>query len=288
MKTYSSIADLRAAVRVARGNDTSIGCVMTMGALHAGHRALLDEARSKTEFVVATIFVNPTQFAPGEDLDRYPRPLESDLAICSDAVVDAVFLPSVEVMYPPGAQTTVNVIDVSQPLEGAYRPTHFDGVTTVVLKLLNIVQPDVAFFGQKDFQQCAVIRQMVADLDVPVRIETVPTVRDADGLALSSRNQYLSQAERQTALALNRGLTRVKSRLESGETDVHAAGSEFRETLSATPGLELDYAVVADPDTLEPLAEVQSDMVALVAAKVGTTRLIDNVLIHIGDVAAIS
>lgn len=250
-----------------------------MGALHAGHRSLLETARKQTDFVVATIFVNPTQFAPGEDLDRYPRPLENDLAICKNAGVDIVFLPDVETMYPQGAQTVVTVSTVSQPLEGASRPTHFAGVTTIVLKLLNLVQPDTAFFGQKDYQQCAVIRQMVKDLDVPVDVCTVPTVRDDDGVALSSRNQYLSDDERLSARKLNEALRHAECRFAEGEANVPLVVDEMQQLLNTDPRIQLEYAVIVDPDNLEELVTAETQMVALVAAKVGSTRLIDNTII---------
>lgn len=279
MQVLKSVEAVREAVRTARSVRRSVGCVMTMGALHAGHRSLLDLACEETDFVAATIFVNPTQFAPHEDLDKYPRPLESDLEICRAAGVDAVFLPSVDTMYPADSQTTVSVSMVSQPLEGAHRPTHFDGVSTVVLKLLNIVNPDVAYFGQKDYQQCAVIRRMVRDLNVPVDIRTAPTIRDADGLALSSRNQYLSETEREAALKLNASLSDAEKRIAEGCGDVAAVEAAMRERLS-DPAISLDYAVIVDPDSLAPIAAAQATMVALVAAKVGSTRLIDNRIIE--------
>lgn len=281
MQQLTSVEDVRRTVSSAKAAGQSVGCVMTMGALHAGHRSLLDVARKETDFVVATIFVNPTQFAPHEDLAKYPRPLKNDLALCLDAGVDAVFLPSVATMYPEDAQTTVTVGRVSQPLEGTHRPTHFQGVATVVLKLLNIVSADIAYFGQKDYQQCAVIRQMVRDLNVPVDVRTVPTVRDADGLALSSRNQYLSDDERVTALRLNASLEMAEQMLHSGADDVAGIVAEMVRLLEAGGLVDLDYAAIVDPDSLETLSEPHRRMVALVAGKVGTTRLIDNRVIEL-------
>ena len=281
MEQHSRIDPLRAAVRAAKANDQLVGCVMTMGALHAGHRSLLDAARRETDFVVATIFVNPTQFAPNEDLEKYPRPIEDDLAVCSDSGVDAVFLPSVEAMYSDDAQTIVRVSRVSHPLEGAHRPTHFEGVATVVLKLLNIVRPDIAYFGQKDYQQYVVIRQMVRDLNVPVDIKSVPTVRAPDGLALSSRNRYLSPKERRTALLLHEALVMAEHQLVSGIESVNDVVDQMRSLIDSGDDVAVDYVAIVDPDSLVSLNQPQASMVALVAVKVGTTRLIDNRIIEL-------
>ncbi len=268
--------ELRQAVRQARRQGASIGCIPTMGALHAGHVSLMEASRQRCDFSVVTIFVNPTQFAPQEDLEKYPRPIERDLAACRQAGMDLVFTPQVETMYPPGFSTWVEVTGLTNRLEGASRPTHFRGVTTIVMKLFQLVQPDVAFFGAKDYQQQLVIRRMVRDLNVPVEIVTCPTVRETDGLALSSRNVYLSPQERTSALVLSESLALAESRLRSGTQDIAAIEAEMRKLLDARPGVVTDYAVIVDAETLEPLPRPQPRMTALVAARVGTTRLIDN------------
>ena len=273
MQTFDAIAPLRSAVAAARKDGSRIGCVMTMGALHAGHATLIETSARECDFTVVTIFVNPTQFAPGEDFAAYPRPLDADLAVCRDAGASAVFMPSDALLYPEGFQTYVTTEQVTQPLEGASRPSHFRGVTTVVLKLLNIAAADVAYFGQKDYQQQAVLRQMAADLNVPTEIATVPTVRDADGLALSSRNAYLSDDERMTALALSAAL-RAATATFADSSSPDAAEAALQQHLAATAGLEVDYAVVVDSATLR--RPITNAPVALVAARVGTTRLIDN------------
>jgi pantoate--beta-alanine ligase len=247
-----------------------------MGALHAGHKSLIDAARNDAGGAVVSLFVNPTQFGPQEDLARYPRPREQDLALCRSAGVELVFAPSAAEMYPPGMSTWVQVDELSSVWEGALRPTHFRGVATVVVKLLNIVQPDVAYFGQKDYQQQALIRRMVRDLDLPVEIRTCPTVRDPDGLALSSRNAYLSPAERTAGLCLFQALSRAKVELQRGQNDPKRLSALMQNLIRQTPGATLDYAVVVDPVSLKELTAPQAEMVALVAARVGATRLIDN------------
>jgi pantoate--beta-alanine ligase len=279
MKTVATIEKLREEVAAARTAGKQIGCVPTMGALHAGHVSLVKAAKAATDFVVVTVFVNPAQFGPSEDLAMYPRPLEEDLARCRAAGVDLVFHPDVSVVYPRENATFVEVPGLSDVLEGAFRQGHFRGVTTVVLKLLNIVLPDVAFVGRKDYQQQLLIRKMVADLDVPVEIMTCPTVREADGLALSSRNTFLSPAERETALAISRSLERARQMVENEKSSVALARSELQKRLTETAGLSLDYATIVDAATLEEDDEATCsavDLVALVAARVGATRLIDN------------
>lgn len=275
------IPEIRSSVARARQSGLRIGCVPTMGALHAGHRSLMEAARRECGFVVVTIFVNPTQFGPNEDYTRYPRPLEDDLNICREVGVDLVFHPETPAMYPPGATTRVEVGGLSEVLEGAYRPGHFCGVTTVVSKLLNITAPDIAYFGAKDYQQQLLIRRMCADLDMPVEIRTCPTVREADGLALSSRNAYLSAEHRQQALALSQALFLARELLQSGRQDMAAVRREMESRLKAEPDLTLDYATIADPDTLEELTAPAPRMQALVAARVGTTRLIDNLPVEL-------
>jgi pantoate--beta-alanine ligase len=270
---------LRLFLAPARKAGARIGVVPTMGALHAGHLSLMQTAREECDVVVVTIFVNPLQFGPNEDFESYPRPLEEDLDRCRDAGVDFVFHPTRKILYPPGFDTKVEVGQLSTLWEGAHRPGHFRGVTTVVLKLLNIVGADIAYFGLKDYQQQAIIRRMCRDLHVPTEIRACPTVRDADGLALSSRNQYLSPHERTAALAIWKSLTLARDRLLAGESDLESLRSDMRTLLENTEHVVPDYATLADPNTLAELSQPQSRMVALVAAQVGKTRLIDNLLI---------
>ena len=272
----SHIPEVRQAVGTARLSGCTIGCVPTMGALHAGHISLIKEARKRTDFVVVTIFVNPSQFAPHEDLTKYPRPLERDLQMCREAGANLVYVPEVPSLYPPGYQTWVTVEEMTKPLEGAIRTTHFRGVTTIVLKLFNIVQPDVACFGAKDFQQQSIIRRMVLDLDLPVEIVVCPTIREADGLALSSRNVYLSKKERVVALSLSQSLKLAQEKLNAGERDLTTITQAMKSLIEAHPEIKIDYVTIADPDSLNELQTAQAAMVALIAARVGNTRLIDN------------
>jgi pantoate--beta-alanine ligase len=278
----TDIAPLRQAVAEARCKGRSIGLVPTMGALHAGHLSLIEAARAQTEFVVVSIFVNPTQFGPHEDLNRYPRPLERDLELCGKAGVDLVFHPQPEVLYPPGYRTFVEVTGLQNVLCGASRPGHFRGVATVVLKLFNLVQPDCAYFGQKDAQQARIIQQMVRDLNVPVEVRVCPIVREADGLALSSRNEYLEAEERQRAAVLHRTLTEARRRIEEGERDAAAIRRRMAEQIAGVRGAVLDYAAVVDADSLEDLAAIVAGRPVLLAlaVKFGGARLIDNVLIE--------
>jgi len=264
-----TIADVRRALqRLPR----PLGLVPTMGALHEGHLSLVARARADCAAVAVSIFVNPLQFGPREDLDSYPRDLDRDLQLLDG--VDVVFAPEAAAFTPPQRRTTVSVAGLTTTLEGTTRPGHFDGVTTIVTKLFNVVGPDRAYFGNKDFQQLAVIRRMVSDLDVPVDIIGCPIVRDRDGLALSSRNAYLSDVERGQALALSRALTAAQA---AWDGDADSARARLRRTLEAAPGVRLDYAEVIDPVTLDPLEGVVADAAqAVVAAWVGTTRLIDN------------
>ncbi|WP_022964515.1 pantoate--beta-alanine ligase [Halopseudomonas pelagia] len=277
MNTLHSIAQLRAALSRARQDGKRIGLVPTMGNLHAGHIALVEKARQRTDFVVVSIFVNPLQFAAGEDLDSYPRTLEADQRKLLDAGAHLVFAPNVNEMYPHGMQghTRISVPVVSEGLCGASRPGHFEGVATVVSKLLNIVQPDLAVFGQKDFQQLAVIRKMAQDLCLPVQIMGEPTVRAEDGLALSSRNGYLSEAERQTAPVLYKTLQSIASEIQSGQRDYAALIERARQQLEIA-GLRADYLDLRDATSLHPVTANTTDMVVLAAAYLGKTRLIDN------------
>jgi pantoate--beta-alanine ligase len=277
MQVVERIAEVRRSLRPVRQTGATIGFVPTMGALHSGHRSLINAARAGCRFVAVSIFVNPTQFAPHEDLSKYPRPRTQDLELCRAAGADLVFYPTTDEMYPPGGATTVEVMGLTTLWEGAARPTHFQGVTTVVAKLFHIVEPDIAYFGQKDYQQQAIIRQMVRDLDMPVEIRTCPTVRDPDGLALSSRNMYLSVAQRHAGLCLSRAL-RAGEAMFAANTSPPIIAAAMQAAIRNTPGAVLDYAAVVDPDSLQELDQPQPRAVALVAAKVGTTRLIDNAI----------
>jgi pantoate--beta-alanine ligase len=277
MRTLRTIAEMRAYVTRARGQGRTIGLVPTMGAFHAGHEALIRAARAACDEVIVSLFVNPTQFDEPTDLDAYPRTEDGDAAIAAGLGADVLFAPPVGEIYPDGFATSVRVAGLSAVLEGAERgPGHFDAVCTVVCKLFNIVAPDVAFFGQKDAQQVVVIRRMVRDLDIPVRLEIVPTVREADGLALSSRNARLGAADRERATALRRGLDAVRAAVEAGAPDPAAAG---RDTMRAA-GVEPDYLALVDPDTLEPVERMDGRVLVVVAARVGPARLIDNELIE--------
>jgi pantoate--beta-alanine ligase len=280
MKIVQAIAEMRALSRSARSGDKRLGLVPTMGALHEGHLSLVRAACAKTDVVAASIFVNPTQFGPNEDFARYPRNLESDCAILEREGVELLFAPSVEEMYPAGAVTWVIVEGMSDRLCGKSRPGHFRGVTTVVAKLFHIVEPDVAFFGQKDAAQHAIIRRMVRDLDLPVAIEICPIVREADGLALSSRNAYLSAEERKSALLLHRSLRRVEGIFQAGERDSAKLIATAKQEFASEPGVRLDYFEILNPETLEPRAQVTGATLAAVAAFVGKTRLIDNVVLR--------
>ena len=262
---------------------------MTMGALHAGHRSLLEAAAGEGLWTVATVFVNPTQFGPGEDFAKYPRTLDADLDVCRDAGAALVFTPSAEEMYPPDAGTVVRLPNITAPLEGRFRPGHFDGVATVVLKLLNVVQPDVAYFGRKDYQQAAVIRRMVRDLNVPTEVRVCETVREPGGLAMSSRNRYLSADERAAALSISEALNESATLLRTEGVSVDFVRAQMWALLSRSDLVAVQYASVADADSLEELHETRERMVVSVAAKVGETRLIDNVVVDLGgpDVPAI-
>ena len=254
-----------------------VGAVLTMGALHDGHRALLERARAECASVVASIFVNPTQFGPAEDFARYPRDEAGDLAILESAGVDVVLVPPVEEIYPAGAGTTIDVGPIAEPLEGAARPGHFRGVATVVTVLFDLIRPDRTYFGQKDAQQCLVVRQLVGDLALPIQVVVCPTVREADGLAVSSRNRLLSLAERAAAPVLYRGLDEGRLAIESGERDGEIVRERMRDILAGEALLQPDYVSVADGSTLRELDEVSGDVLLSLAARIGTTRLIDNV-----------
>jgi pantoate--beta-alanine ligase len=271
---------LERCVQAWRDAGDRIAVVPTMGALHEGHLSLVDAARESADRVIVTIFVNPTQFAPTEDLDRYPRDLAGDLRLVSARGADLVFAPAEQAIYPPGFGTYIDPPPVAGRLEGQFRPTHFRGVCTVVLKLLNLTQAHIAWFGQKDFQQLAVIRAMARDLDHPCEIAMAPTVRDAAGLALSSRNRFLSGEEPQQALALIGALRQAAGLIEEGELDGHVIMTELNQALIDGGATSIDYAVIADPATLETMHMIRRPAVLLVAARVGQTRLIDNWLVE--------
>jgi pantoate--beta-alanine ligase len=278
MEVERTIEAVRQRVRQVRSQGKWIGFVPTMGALHEGHRSLIRAARQETDFVVVSIFVNPTQFGPSEDYLRYPRPFEKDVQVCAEEGVDLVFAPDVETMYPSGFCTYVTVEGLSQLYEGRFRPGHFRGVATVVLKLFHIVEPDVAYFGQKDAQQARIVRQMIRDLNLPVTLVVCPTVREPDGLAVSSRNTYLEPHERQQALALSSALYRAAELVRQGQRCAERLRGEMLRVLQEGP-VQVDYADVVDPETFLPVEEVTGEALAIVAARVGSTRLIDNLLL---------
>ncbi len=273
MKALRTVAEFRVARAAAPG---PLGLVPTMGALHEGHLSLVRRARAECATVAMSIFVNPAQFGPHEDLARYPRPLERDLALAEDAGVDLVFAPSVEEMYPPGYATYVEVGGPALRWEGERRPSHFRGVATVVAKLFTITSPQRAYFGEKDYQQLRVVARLARDLDLPVEVVGCPIVREPDGLALSSRNVYLTLEERPRATALYRALQEAQRLVAGGERDASQVQAAMEAALQATPGVLVEYAAVVDAASLEPLQTIRAPARALVAARLGTVRLIDN------------
>ena len=278
VQVIRSIQELRSSLAPIRIACRTIGLVPTMGALHAGHGRLIETARRETHCVVVTLFVNPIQFDRSDDYDRYPRPLSTDLEFCTRLGVDFVFAPSTEEMYPRPQRAFVEVTQVSEGLCGQFRPGHFRGVATVVLKLLNIVLPDRAYFGEKDAQQLAVIRRLAADLNVPVTIVEVPTLREADGLALSSRNQHLSPEERRIAPLLSRALETARGLISAGETRAAAVKRESLRVLDEQPGVRVEYLEIVGPEDMQPVQEIAGPVRVAGAIWVGKTRLIDNVL----------
>lgn len=280
MEITHNIESARTFSRAARAREARVALVPTMGALHEGHLSLVRAARAKSDAVVVSIFVNPTQFGPNEDFAKYPRNLERDREFLQHEGVDLVFVPSAEEMYPPGDTTWVEVRDLSERLCGRSRPGHFRGVTTVVSKLFHIIGPDVAFFGQKDAAQVAIIRRMVRDLHIVVDIEVGPIVRESDGLAMSSRNSYLSSEERKSALVLHRSLTRVQVQYDKGEREAGKLISTAKEEFAAEPAARLDYFEIVGPDTLEAVERIKDRSLVAVAAFLGRTRLIDNILLE--------
>jgi pantoate--beta-alanine ligase len=280
MRTVRTVAELREALRPARRAERVIGLVPTMGALHDGHLSLIRDARARCDEVVVSLFVNPSQFNDAGDLAAYPRDEARDAALAEEAGADVLFAPAEREVYPPGFATTVHVGGLTEPLEGVERGIgHFDAVTTVVTKLLNMVAPDVAFFGQKDAQQALIVRKLVRDLDVPVRIEIRPTVREADGLALSSRNVHLRGGDRERALALHDALRAAEASLAAGERDAQALRAAALGAMRAR-GVEPEYLEVVGTDDLQPVARVDGDALLAVAARVGGTRLIDNTILR--------
>lgn len=277
----NEIAEVRRSME--RAAAASWGLVPTMGYLHEGHLSLVRRARAENDGIAVSIYVNPTQFAPSEDLDRYPRDLERDLALLRGEGVDLVFVPTDEVMYPSGFQTTVTVSEVTRTLEGRSRPTHFQGVTTVVAKLFNIFQPTRAYFGQKDAQQVVVVRRMVRDLAFPLQLVVCPIVREADGLAMSSRNRRLSPSQRAAATVLYRALSRATAAVNNGEWDGDALREQMRAIIAAEPEARVDYVSVAHPLTLEELDRIDESALLSLAVFVGETRLIDNVVVNASD-----
>jgi pantoate--beta-alanine ligase len=282
MVELHAIPALREWLRGHRMARRRIGFVPTMGYLHQGHLSLVDGARRRADVVVMSIFVNPLQFGPSEDFTRYPRDLDRDRALASARGVDALFVPSVEAMYPPGAEVRVVPGPTADRWEGAARPGHFTGVLTVVAKLLHLVEPDVACFGRKDVQQAVLIGQMVRDLDWPLEIVVGPTVREPDGLALSSRNAYLTPEERRQAVALSRALRAAHEAWRRGETNAGALESAMRQQLAMFPGVQVEYIAIAEPRALAPVATVDAGTVVALAGRLGRTRLIDNIVLGEG------
>jgi pantoate--beta-alanine ligase len=276
LRQVATVAELRALLDGVRRQGSRIGLVPTMGALHEGHLSLVRACRQECEFTVASIYVNPSQFGPREDFDKYPRPLEDDLARLVSAGTDVAFLPATDEMYRPGFATWVEPGAVAEPLEGQCRPGHFRGVATIVLKLFLQAAPHAAYFGSKDYQQVLVIRQMVRDLDLPVTIRVCPTVREPDGLAMSSRNRYLGREGRQRALLLWKSLCAARELVAGGQRSAAAVEARMREVLRSAGEVRIDYVALADPETLEPVRQINRPVLAALAVWVDGTRLIDN------------
>jgi len=281
MEIIETIDGMRKAIAKAKSTGKKIGLVPTMGALHAGHISLVKAAKKETDFAVVSIFVNPTQFGPTEDIDKYPRPFEADRKACKDSGVDIVFAPTVKEMYPQQNITWVNVEKLSEPLCGKTRPIHFRGVATVCTKLFNIVQPDIAFFGQKDAQQTVVIKQMVADLNMPLKIVVCPTVREKDGLAMSSRNKYLNAEQRKDAPLLYAALQEAEVFIGAGERKSSFLKEQMKKLLSISSRTEIDYISIADAKTLEEIDEIKGKILIAMAVKLGPARLIDNIVLDV-------
>jgi pantoate--beta-alanine ligase len=279
MEVAKTIESVRALVNAARSVGKKIGLVPTMGALHIGHISLIEAAAKECDFVVVSIFVNPTQFGEGEDFEKYPRPLKADLEICEKAGVDVVFAPTVEQMYPAENITWVDVEKLSEPLCGLSRPGHFRGVTTVCAKLFNIVAPDAAFFGQKDAQQAVVIKRMVADLKMALEIVVCPTVREPNGLAVSSRNKYLSEEQKKDSSYIYKSLQKCEEMIEAGTTEVSVIIGEMKKVLNQVPSIEIEYVSIVDAESLQAIDRICGEVLAAVAVRIGTARLIDNIVV---------
>ena len=282
MEVAETIESIRSVVKAARSGGKKISLVPTMGALHIGHISLIEAAVKECDFVVVSIFVNPTQFVPGEDFEKYPRPLEADLEICRKAGVDVVFAPTPEQMYPAENLTWVNVEKLTEPLCGQFRPGHFRGVTTVCAKLFNIVAPDIAFFGQKDAQQAIVIKRMAADLNMPLEIVICPTVREPDGLAVSSRNQYLTAEQRKDAAYIYKSLQKCRQMIDAGIADTQKIIVEMRKILQQASSIKIEYVSIVDAETLQNIDQTIGKVLAAVAVGIGPARLIDNILVDAG------
>ena len=282
MKLAKTIRSVRALVQTARSRNQKIGLVPTMGAFHPGHISLIETAVKECDFVVVSIFVNPTQFGPAEDFKKYPRSLDTDLETCRKIGVDVVFVPSTEQMYPVQNLTWVNVEKLTESLCGQFRPEHFRGVTTVCAKLFNIIAPDIAFFGRKDAQQAVVIKRMVADLNMPLRIVVCPIVRGPDGLALSSRNQYLTEQQKKDATLIYSSLQKCREMVEAGIEDCTKIIAQMREVLNQAPSINIEYISIVDAETLQSISRITGKILAAVAVKIGTARLIDNILVDTG------
>lgn len=282
MNRTRTVEQCRAAVTRAREAGRRIGFVPTMGAIHEGHLSLVDRARGRTDWVVVSAFVNPLQFGPQEDFERYPRDPDRDARLAAERGADLVFEPSLEEMLPRPLATTVTMAGLTDAFEGEARPGFFDGVLTIVTKLFHVVQPDVAVFGQKDAQQAAAVKRLVLDLDFPVEIVVAPIVRDPDGVALSSRNAYLSHAERRSARSLSRSLNSARSLVDGGERDATRIERAMRDLLDAAPGVVVEYAAIVDPDRFTRVERIEGPSLAAVAARVGRTRLIDNTILAPG------
>ncbi len=282
MEVARKIEKVRNLVKIARSEERKIGLVPTMGALHTGHISLIEAAVKDCDFVIVSIFVNPTQFGPGEDFEKYPRPLQADLKVCQEAGVDVVFAPSSKQIYPTENITWVTVEKLTESLCGKSRPVHFRGVTTVCAKLFNIVAPDAAYFGQKDAQQAIVIKRMVADLNMPLEIVICPTVREPNGLAVSSRNQYLTAKQKKDAANIYKSLQACRKLIEAGITETRQIIDEMQKILRQIPSGQIEYVSIVDAETLESLDEISGKVLAAVAVKVGPARLIDNILVDAG------
>jgi len=282
MEITKTIEEIRGLAKAARSKGKKIGLVPTMGALHVGHISLFEAAAKNCDFVVVSIFVNPIQFGPGEDFEKYPRPLEADLEICRKARVDVVFAPEPEQMYPAENITWVNVEKLTEPLCGRSRPGHFRGVTTVCAKLFNIVAPDAAYFGQKDAQQAIVIKRMAADLNMPLEIVICPTVREPNGLAVSSRNQYLTEQQKKDAAHIYKSLQTCRRLIDAGTTETRQIIAEMQKILQQIPSGQIEYVSIVDAETLDSIEKIEGKILAAVAVKLGPARLIDNILLDAG------